>query len=383
MIKSIRITNFKSLRDVYVEFGRITVLIGRSGSGKSNFVNAIAFLRDCLVKKQEAIHRWGGARRLLCATAQMPQDNNRLEMIFEVRFDVPGSETEFVYELCLASGKNSPNQLSIFRETLTHNGTTVFRRELNKWLIEPAVIPLPQPNPLGLEVANGIPEVGLAYLVLTVGIGCYDFGGDVLIGPRNAGQDAGLADNASNYLECFETINRNLQDSSGQKEIVAALRQLNPALRGIQVVMPGRDHVIVSLQAGEKSLRLTLAQESEGFRRFLAHLIAIYQVPSKQLLIFEEPEKGLYPGALSALADQLRACAMGQRGQIILTTHNPMLLDHFGPEEIRVVEIENFETKIGPISLPQFESLREHLMSTGDLLTVDPARLASNDNGLK
>ena len=95
--------------------------------------------------------------------------------------------------------------------------------------------------------------------------------------------------------------------------------------------------------------------------------------------MFEEPEKGLYSGALSVLAEHLKACPAARRGQIILTTHSPDLLDCFDAEEIRVVEMDkNFETHIGKVSTPQFEALREQLMTTGELLSVDPARMESS-----
>ena len=51
MIRRIRIQNFRSLIDVDVELEPLTVLIGRSGTGKSNFVGAIRFLRDYLLSR--------------------------------------------------------------------------------------------------------------------------------------------------------------------------------------------------------------------------------------------------------------------------------------------------------------------------------------------
>ena len=48
MIKRIRICNFKSLGDVTVDLEPITALIGCSGTGKTNFVEALRFLRDFL-----------------------------------------------------------------------------------------------------------------------------------------------------------------------------------------------------------------------------------------------------------------------------------------------------------------------------------------------
>ncbi|HVC92119.1 MAG TPA: AAA family ATPase, partial [Pirellulales bacterium] len=121
---------------------------------------------------------------------------------------------------------------------------------------------------------------------------------------------------------------------------------------------------------------LDIAQQSEGFRRFLAHLIALYQSPPKLVMAFEEPEKGIFPGALEVLADEFKACATQGRGQIIMTTHSPGLLDHFEPEQIRVVDLNGFETNIGPIAQEQIESVKERLLSAGELLTVDFARIA-------
>lgn len=379
MIKRVHIKNFKSLRDVRVEFAPVTVLIGRGGTGKSNFVKAIAFLRDYLIHKDIAIQEWGTASKIFCETAREAGKESN-EMSFEVVFDIPGSDATFDYRVIFSSHPNAPEFFVLSHESLLKDGDPVFSRDNDKWTKEPAVTPTPEPHLLALESINGLPEVAVAYLVLTTGIGCYDFGGDVLtqLNSRQA-DNGGLEDDASNYLRTFETITRNLQDLSAQQEIVVALRKLKPALHAIQIQMPEKDRVVVSLRVGERSMLLDLSQESEGLRRFFAHLIAIYQVSSKQLLMFEEPEKGLYSGALSVLAEHFKACPAAGRGQIVLTTHSPNLLDCFDAEEIRVVEMdENFETHIGKVSTPQLEALREQLMTTGELLSVDPARMESS-----
>lgn len=43
MIKSIEIKNFKSIVDSSVDFGRVNIIIGENGCGKTNFLEAIAF----------------------------------------------------------------------------------------------------------------------------------------------------------------------------------------------------------------------------------------------------------------------------------------------------------------------------------------------------
>src|SRR5882724_11641969 len=42
MIRNVRVKNYKSIPDLELELGRVTVLIGANGSGKSNILEAIA-----------------------------------------------------------------------------------------------------------------------------------------------------------------------------------------------------------------------------------------------------------------------------------------------------------------------------------------------------
>src|SRR6266436_6241803 len=42
MIRKVRVENYKSIPDLALDLGRVTVLIGANGSGKSNIVEAIA-----------------------------------------------------------------------------------------------------------------------------------------------------------------------------------------------------------------------------------------------------------------------------------------------------------------------------------------------------
>src|SRR5208337_3746604 len=42
MIRKVRINNYKSIPELTLELGRVTVLIGANGSGKSNILEAIA-----------------------------------------------------------------------------------------------------------------------------------------------------------------------------------------------------------------------------------------------------------------------------------------------------------------------------------------------------
>ncbi|HEV3204622.1 MAG TPA: AAA family ATPase [Gemmataceae bacterium] len=173
----------------------------------------------------------------------------------------------------------------------------------------------------------------------------------------------------------FAAIEVNLQTWHHLKEMAASLRILKSSLKNIDIQLPNKQRVVVTHEVGARQLVLDLSQESEGFRRLMACLLALYQTPPKQTLIFDEPEKGIYPAGLAILADEIKGYANKRWGQILLTTHSPEFLDHFAPDQIRVVEMHDFHSSIGPISSEQLDALQEHYLEPKELLTVDEARL--------
>jgi predicted ATPase len=228
-----------------------------------------------------------------------------------------------------------------------------------------------------LGAIPGLEESAFAYVALRSGIGCYDFSGDVLAGEVNQGQgdNRGLADRGANYLTVADRILSDLGKAHNWKRIAKGMRAVNRMTETLTLNAPNPDRLIVAYRFNGRVLSFDVRQESEGFRRFLAHMLALYQNPSKQTLIFEHPEAGLHPGALESLAEEFKDCPEDGRGQVILTTHSPQLLDYFPAESIRVVDIKDQATRIGPLAPEQAESVREHLLHPGELLTVDPARL--------
>src|ERR1051325_685471 len=73
MIKRIKICDFKSIRDLDLELDPVTVLVGRSGTGKSNLVQAIRFLRNYLLNPDAAIQYEFGWGRITPVGEQAPR----------------------------------------------------------------------------------------------------------------------------------------------------------------------------------------------------------------------------------------------------------------------------------------------------------------------
>lgn len=377
MITHLQIRNFKSL-DIDFSLAPVTVLIGRSGTGKTNFVEAIRFFRDFLRDRGgPSIHSRGGWPSLVSTTAPRP-----VSMDFEVQFSVPSVPDDFLYRVTLEQANPSGSEFQLTFEGLSLGGQSLFSHGRGVWDRPPGVVDPPPVTGIMLGAITGVQEIAIAHVALTQAVGCYSFTETVLLsgGTARLQGDTGLADDGSNYLQAFQAIVTNLAALHHWREIVSAVRRLNSSIKSVELQMPGRDRIAVSHEAGGKRLVLDLGQESEGLRRFLACLVALYQTPSKQALFLEEPEKGIHPGALAVLADEFKACPDAGRGQVILTTHSPELLNHFDPESLRVVELEDHVTHIGPVAPEQVEAVRDRLLKPGELLTVDYARLAPTGN---
>jgi hypothetical protein len=356
MISRIRIQNFRSLIDVDVNLEPLTVLIGRSGTGKSNFVAAIRALRDTLTD-----------RYTLGADSDRPLHFPATLPTFHIEFRSNGKSPRYVYRSGFEDGS--------FRESLFADNKPVFQQDRKNWIVPPDLTPTPEPGRPTLKGLTGLRIATVAHNLLCRGVGCYDFPGDVL--QRSVQQEtwAGYRDDGQNPLQVVGAIHDDIDRYGDWTSLTDTMSSLNPAVRSLDLKLPKRNQLQVGYQVGDKIMLMDVASESEGFRRYLATLLALYQTPAKQTLIFEHPENGIHPGALGTLANEFKRHVRQNRGQVILTTHSPQLLDHFEPEQIRVVDIENQKTRIGPLAPEQLEIIHKHLLEPGELLTVDPARL--------
>src|SRR5437588_1715659 len=66
-LRRVRIRGYKSIAFCDVTLEPLTILVGRNASGKSNFLDALAFLRDIVrVGLTQAVKWHGGADSILC-----------------------------------------------------------------------------------------------------------------------------------------------------------------------------------------------------------------------------------------------------------------------------------------------------------------------------
>ena len=168
------------------------------------------------------------------------------------------------------------------------------------------------------------------------------------------------------------------------ERLIEVLRSIVPEITDVRQKKHGNKLTLVFNQDRKNSdpVRFEAFSMSDGTLRVLGLLIAIFQRPPPSLLVIEEPEATMHPGALGPILDVLRHA--GRFMQVVVTTHSPDVLDAEWIEDrhLRIVTWEEGETRVHPVSLATRTVLHEHLMSAGELLrsnALTPAEISDQD----
>src|SRR4051812_32547826 len=79
-LRRVRIRGYKSIAFCDVSLEPLTILVGRNASGKSNFLDALAFLSDLMeTNATEAVNRRKGWRAIHCRNGRTPHIEIGLE----------------------------------------------------------------------------------------------------------------------------------------------------------------------------------------------------------------------------------------------------------------------------------------------------------------
>ena len=397
----LRVKNFRSIRELDIPLGPLTVLVGPNGSGKSNVLDALRFMRDCLTRgvDQALLDRGGGKNiahwspqgavaaislGVTCVTDDgvvMAYDFTltaeervgfRIEQE-EVRFQMPGqSELQVV-------------QTSDEHWMVWNGERRLVQAPRNRR--KGAVNYLIHPDSLMNEALDaffpGAEEYAAAHFA-TYGLGDYLTGTLFYAPVQGALRDPQSATNSVPFEEEGRNLGAVLQelltDPVAAYELRLLLARLVAGVTNISVE-PAGSYLVTYLHyatPGGPMRRADLGQESDGTLRALAILAALFQPEGTTeempglgynppgLLAFEEPELHIHPGMLAVLAELF--VSESARKQILLTTHSPELLDYLPLESFLIVEKVEGETRIGPLAADQFETARRELFTPGELL---------------
>lgn len=367
LIKAITLKNFRSIPWARVELDNPIFLVGKNGAGKSNFADAFAFLSEAMTQPLQTVfdnrpgvrHRVsdGHRPRILGLKVEFGPLNGEIAggyYAFEVK-GVQDYGIEVAREQCAVDSRDSSRRFWFDREGSEFNTN-----------IE-GIKPAPEPTALALPIVGGhnvlAPIVKMLSLIRT-----YSIEPAKLREMQDPDGGTALRRDGSNAASVLQEIRR--REPKMMERIFELLATIVPHTTKVRPVKHGNKLAIEFTQEISKNKIITFESYniSDGTLRTLGLLAAIFQQPIPTLLVIEEPEATIHPGAIGALLDLLQMAS--RKMQVVVTTHSPDILDAqwLQDTQLRVVEWEAGASRIASLSGETRAALQEHLMGAGELL---------------
>ncbi len=362
----VTIRNYRSLEDVSVDLGDLTILVGQNGSGKSNFLEALQFLSEALRRGLDAAfvdQPRGELRNVRRVSTSRWLPDVEISVYVELHEEVGA------YELTLASREDDGGYF-IKREQCRIGNHIAFEVENGTFAGSTLPVTLKQSlavsnRNLTLPLVGNLPEIKPLYAFLTQ-MRFYSILPNQLRLSRRILPPYPLDERGENLASALNDLVKN---NKRIKDLYESLAHIVPDIDVDEPinVFPFGGQLIVQLKHRDGS-HVGLEAESDGSLRVLALLAALYQTPSLPLFGIEEPDLMIHPGAMGILSDIIFEAS--HHSQIILTTHSPDLISRFKADTLRIVELVDGSTKIGPLREDQRQIIEDQLFGGGDLLRL-------------
>jgi predicted ATPase len=359
MIRVVAVQGYRSLRDLVLPLGQLSVITGANGSGKSSVYRALRLLADVAQNAVvSSLAREGGlsstfwagpetiARSVRQGTHPVEALAKRKSASLKLGF---GGDT-YGYSIDLGYPPSGPPPTMFWadprvkRECLWHGpqyrraAALVDRRNNYVWISttrdeEPLMLTqhLADTDSMLASIADPqrAPEM-LAVREALRGWRFYDHfrtDADALARTAQVGTFSPiLHEDGRNLAATLQTIREQQQDDLLDKTI-------EDAFPGSQLLIdPGGGRFEVQLQQHGLLRPLSAAELSDGTLRYLLWTAALLTPRPPELMVLNEPETSMHPDLLPALGRLILAAA--KKTQIIVVSHSQQLIEALTAAEI-------------------------------------------------
>ena len=369
MLRTVGIRGYRSLREVVLPLGRLTVITGANGTGKSSVYRALRLLADC--GRGEVIGslaREGGLESVLWAgpeQLQAARRRGRAEPTLRSRsisLELGFASDDFGYLVDLGmpndAGPHSAfgrdpeiKREAVFAGPVLRRGSTLVRRtrpfaEVSAESghgFDELTRSLPTYRSVLAEFAHPAAHPELAAVRDRLrGWRFYDgFRVDAAAPsrlPQVGTRTAVLSDHGGDLAAAMQTIME-----AGFDDLQRAVAD---AFDGATVSVAVNDGLFdLQLQQRGMLRPLRSAELSDGTLRFLLWAAALLSCEPPSLMVLNEPETSLHPDLVRPLAELIRKAA--EATQVVVVTHSAALLDFLGEDATRLELVKDFgETKL-------------------------------------
>lgn len=354
-LSTLAISNYRSLRNLVVPLGRLNVVTGANGSGKSNLYRALRLLADTAQGRVvQSLAREGGLASTLWAgpetvsrrmkRGEVPVEGTPRQKVVSLRMGFAGDEYGYLIDLGYPPPDRRPKPLK---------SAFVLDPEIKREILW--LGPSRRPSTTVADRLHSVVRVfedDRAGQVITSQLNPFDSMLTHVSDPRNAPDLLFLRESIRNwrFYDHFRTDStapsratqigtRTPVLSNDGSDLAAAIRTIQEvgdetALREVvQDAFPGSS-IAVDAEDGRFELLmhqhgilrpLSAAELSDGTLRYLLWVAALLTPRPPALLVLNEPETSLHPDLLPALGRLITRAA--QHSQLIVVSHAAKLIE--------------------------------------------------------
>ena len=415
MLTAFKLNNFKSFQDeaVLPLGGALTVLIGANAAGKSNVLEALRLLSwlasgnklgaiqrevnraDKVVRgRVPDLFRRGEHRFALGCQVQDAAGDSSLSMALELR----GDDLHIVAErMDTGTGvplydMDQPSQGELATEAgVAYNNFSKGGNKPHIKVTDQMAVFAQLDSPASFhanhrKAQQEIPKVCKAYQALLSNVlfldpvpaRMRDFS---FLADKRLGGDGANLSSVLYQLWMAEDTSDEKTGQPARNELISFIQSLpEQDITGLDFLKGPRGDVMVQLieTFSGTPRRFEAALLSDGTLRVLAIAAAMLSAPEGSLVVIEEIDNGVHPSRARHLLERIQAVAERRNLRVLLSTHNPAMLDALPDKAVPDVVFCYRDTRSGDSRLVRLGSLPDapelfiqdslgHLMTSGAL----------------
>jgi AAA15 family ATPase/GTPase len=401
VIKEVRFIDWKSFEDSTLYIDPLTILIGTNASGKSNALDALLFLHDTvsgnnihssLVGEKTLLleGKINGIRGGVEWAARFPKTQFTLEALVadqesDYRFSIqvqthPTVEivSESLFRIKYNSGNKKSYKTKLYEARVQQSDSPSITVFLNNGQGRPIKQEFKRSVSVISQMKNQKIRKEIDSAVLAVSTALENI--FILDPVPSLMRDyktlsSSLATNASNLAGMLAALTPPMK-SRIEDRLSKYLSKLPEGdIKKVWVETVGRFQSDAMLYCEEnwstnsEPLIMDARGMSDGTLRFLGILTALLTRPQDSLIVIEEVDNGLHPSRAKYLLELLIEIGRERKIDILITTHNPALMDELGPEMVPFVITSHRDSFTGASNLTMLEDVNNlaKLLASGPI----------------
>lgn len=342
------IEGYKSIKKCDILFGKINVLIGSNGAGKSNFISAFSLLQNVLAKNLQVFVAQSGINSLLY---------NGRKVTEEIAFEVYFGKNSYGFNLI----PTDDNRLIFKKEYFGYHGAYENESNVARGHSESM-----WQTGTGNHISNYVKPI-LAKQNWRV-YHFHDTGRSAKVKQEhNISNNKVLMFDASNLAAFLYRLKHNF--SKNYEELVRTIQLIAPYFLDF-VLEPqegNEEQIILKWQQIGCEDIFNASQLSDGTLRFICLATLLLQPHELQpaTIIVDEPELGLHPYAITIFAEMVRQ--LSDEKQIIISTQSVEMLNEFDVKDVIVVDRSDDGSVFKRLNEKELEVWLENDYALGDL----------------